>query len=981
MAVLYSYPIKSTPANRNDLVIISDSRDGNKTKQIAVANLPGSASFTGIGGSGTVGYIPKFSTSTEVVDSTIYEQGSNIGIGTTSPGFKLDVAGNARASYFALRSNESLPAEASFIYRPETGVIGFGTASTERMRITSGGLVGIGTVTPSEKLEVAGKIKVTGTNDFITTVRNSAGQANYIKFYNTATSANEAYIGFTSNNKDLKFQNLDTIGTISLRTGSAVALRVTEAGRVGIGTTVPTDKLTVAGNIKTTAGFISTVSSGYSTLELGGPTGAYIDLKSPSTDDYDLRILTTGSGGSFWTGGFGHLMTLSDTGNVGISVTSPAAKLDITDTVNQTSIRVTNNEYNNYLIQKRRTDDTQKLGIKEFGSNGGLALVTGGTERLNVNNLGNVGIGTTDPQTLLHVQNGKIRVNGGGANQIQLHRNPSTQSNYIEYYDTATTSQEAFVGYTSNNKDFKIYNSGASGTISFLTSSGTAMNITNSRKIGIGTAIPDSILTVKADTANVGIPVIKASVNGFANGYTLIGDNYTTGGSQFNLGVSYSGSNGVLSRGVKVSSTASNVFLSSQDQYSLYSQAFVLQNDGSFRFLNTSTSANTPVDTAVSLSERMRITRDGKVGVGTTAPTARLHIQDTSGSTSEFKMSAASNVANYAYLKMTDNTVNTAKLTLGTTYGYSTDKDAITMVNGNVGIGTTNPSASGLEVANGSSISGGQTQIYITGSTNGRSVLGLGDGANKLVQHIMTDHTQNMMSFHTQASTVANNERMRITSSGNVGIGTTSPTNKLTVGTIGSETSIACASTGFDSLKLGSLTFPIAAGWYRVAQWTVAGARGGARVDVCLTGGAFAPVTYSIDYFKSYTQTGTEHTLKLEQYGGGAFINKARIAFDGASTFVEVYKIDTTTQGTMQTQIHFNRLIGESGGSLPLLGTAASGSGSTLLKEVSFIPKGTSVETLRVEGGNLNLKNLPTSATGLSAGDIWNNSGVLNIIS
>ena len=193
-------------------------------------------------------------------------------------------------------------------------------------------------------------------------------------------------------------------------------------------------------------------------------------------------------------------MTLSDTGNVGISVTSPAAKLDITDTVNQTSIRVTNNEYNNYLIQKRRTDDTQKLGIKEFGSNGGLALVTGGTERLNVNNLGNVGIGTTDPQTLLHVQNGKIRVNGGGANQIQLHRNPSTQSNYIEYYDTATTSQEAFVGYTSNNKDFKIYNSGASGTISFLTSSGTAMNITNSRKIGIGTAIPDSILTVKANT-------------------------------------------------------------------------------------------------------------------------------------------------------------------------------------------------------------------------------------------------------------------------------------------------------------------------------------------------------------------------------------------------------------------------------------------------------------------------------------------------
>ena len=97
--------------------------------------------------------------------------------------------------------------------------------------------------------------------------------------------------------------------------------------------------------------------------------------------------------------------------NIGIGTTAPNAKLDILDTINQTAIRVTNNQYNNYLIQKRRTDDTQILGIKEFGSLGGLALVTGGSERLNINNLGNVGVGTAAPVYKLDV-NGDLRAKG-----------------------------------------------------------------------------------------------------------------------------------------------------------------------------------------------------------------------------------------------------------------------------------------------------------------------------------------------------------------------------------------------------------------------------------------------------------------------------------------------------------------------------------------------------------------------------------------
>jgi len=329
--------------------------------------------------------------------------------------------------------------------------------------------------------------------------------------------------------------------------------------------------------------------------------------------------------------------------------------------------------------------------------------------------------------------------------------------------------------------------------------------------IGIGTAIPDSILTVKAATANVGLPVIKASVSGFANGYTLIGDNYTAGESQLNLGISYPTSNGVLSRGVKVSSTANNVFLSSQDQYSLYSQAFVLQSDGSFRFLNTSTSANTPVDTAVSLSERMRITKDGDVGIGTTSPDGLLHVSagtqgdarlileaDTDnndendvpqiwfkadGGTTEGLIGLNNNfldiMSNSSILNgirfFTGSTSN-----IGTTDPYTgaTEKMRI-MPNGNVGIGNTNPTQ----------------KLDVTGKTRSKGLIIYSTGGvNAGDTTVVFDNTLATKQFSIGSGIVSNTESglairnvtdsrtdFYIDDTGDVGIGTTAPAAKLDI--------------------------------------------------------------------------------------------------------------------------------------------------------------------------------------------------------
>jgi hypothetical protein len=52
----------------------------------------------GIGGSGTTNYVAKFTGSTTIGNSQIFDNGTNVGIGTTNPAYKLDISGDVRWS-------------------------------------------------------------------------------------------------------------------------------------------------------------------------------------------------------------------------------------------------------------------------------------------------------------------------------------------------------------------------------------------------------------------------------------------------------------------------------------------------------------------------------------------------------------------------------------------------------------------------------------------------------------------------------------------------------------------------------------------------------------------------------------------------------------------------------------------------------------------------------------------------------------------
>ena len=91
MAIIYTYPTKATP-NANDLILISDSQDSNKTKQVTIASLPGGSgsgvsSVTSANNAITVAD----SSTTPVLTSVAYSGGTGIGHVPTGSGSSASV--------------------------------------------------------------------------------------------------------------------------------------------------------------------------------------------------------------------------------------------------------------------------------------------------------------------------------------------------------------------------------------------------------------------------------------------------------------------------------------------------------------------------------------------------------------------------------------------------------------------------------------------------------------------------------------------------------------------------------------------------------------------------------------------------------------------------------------------------------------------------------------------------------------------------
>jgi hypothetical protein len=190
---------------------------------------------------------------------------SKIGIGTTTPSQKLDVNGNinmagvsgrrlfmggAGGSTFGIAYDSNYPNYGIFYTEGEPDYVSIspnGKATAGVMNILGNGKVGIGTSSPTEILEIYNSDTTPGTIS-LKSSRNDFGYVDVGRISAKQASIEVSRIGMPrAGGTNTGFLTFWTKADNS--TDLSEKMRISENGNLGIGTTNPTSKLTVAGNI------------------------------------------------------------------------------------------------------------------------------------------------------------------------------------------------------------------------------------------------------------------------------------------------------------------------------------------------------------------------------------------------------------------------------------------------------------------------------------------------------------------------------------------------------------------------------------------------------------------------------------------------------------------------------------------------------------------------------------------------------------